>query len=133
MTCGDPNASSSLARTDPVVYELTASERARQADKLIFIASESVCPEPVREALASEFGHVYAEGYPPRAMCRCEQDLLLDVAEQAARQRRLADRRYYKGCEFVNFIEALAQRRCAELFAAQAAPGVTGCGRTTCS
>ena len=125
MPCG-PARSSSLARVDPVVHELTRWERARQADKLIFIASESVCPEPVREALASEFGHVYAEGYPPRAMCQCEQNLLLDVAGQSARQRRLADRRYYKGCEFVNFVEALAQRRCAELFASQSVTERTG-------
>ena len=53
-----------LAELDPEVHELTQLESERQARKLILIASESTSPLAVREALASSFQNLYAEGYP---------------------------------------------------------------------
>ncbi len=53
-----------LAELDPEVQELTQLESERQARKLILIASETSSPLAVREALASSFQNLYAEGYP---------------------------------------------------------------------
>ena len=53
-----------LADLDPEVYELTQIEAERQARKIILIPSESQAPLAVREAMASAFQNIYAEGYP---------------------------------------------------------------------
>ncbi|MGD2145646.1 MAG: glycine cleavage system aminomethyltransferase GcvT [Anaerolineae bacterium] len=101
----------------PFVYELIQREDERQARKLIFIPSQSYAPEAVRAALGSRFQNVYAEGYPPTRMVRDSTDRLEDISWQLAFYRRYADRRFYKGKDYVNVLESLAQRRCAELFA----------------
>lgn len=108
-----------LRNVDPATAEILDLEDERQARKIIFIASESICPLPVREAVASSFSNIYAEGYPALRMSRDDKDLLLDFGHMLTHHRRYADRRYYKGCEFANFVEALAQRRAAELFATE--------------
>ncbi len=108
-----------LREVDPDTSKIINLEDERQTRKLIFIASESICPLPVREAVASCFSNIYAEGYPAPRMTRDEKDLLLDYGHMLAHQRRYADRRYYKGCDFANFVEALAQKRAAELFATE--------------
>jgi len=115
-----------LKQFDPALALLVDMERRRQKNKLIFIASESVCPEPVRMALATEFGNLYAEGYPPRSMIGVSQDEIMDITAQMALYRRYNDRRYYQGCDVANFVEALAQRRCAELFLTDAVAERTG-------
>jgi len=53
-----------LDLVDPRIARLIAAERHRQHEKLVFIASESLCPRPVREALArlASDGLVVAEG-----------------------------------------------------------------------
>ena len=107
----------SVAEVDPLVADLIEREHARQRDKLILIPSESLTPKPVREALASPFTSIYAEGYAAAAMIRDQEAALADLDRQLARTRRYGDRRYYRGNEFSNLVEALAQRRCAELFA----------------
>ena len=112
-----------LNELDPDVAELISLEEERQMRKLILIASESICPRPVREALASVFTNLYAEGYPHLRMSQYERDRLLDYDRQMAYLRRYSDRRYYKGTDYVNFVEALAQRRIAELFATDRDPG----------
>ncbi len=71
----------------------------------------------VRQALGSVFQNIYAEGYPPLRMTRDDEDLLLDQAHQLVYYRRYADRRFYKGVDYVHFIETLAQRRAAQAFA----------------
>src|SRR5512136_2449321 len=43
---------------------------------------------------------------------------LLAYPQQLAHYRRYSDPRYYKGVEYADIIEALARRRCAEVFAA---------------
>jgi glycine hydroxymethyltransferase len=106
-----------LEEIEPFVAELVRLEEERQARKLILIPSESTAPKAVREALGSVFQNVYAEGYPPLRMTRDPEPRLRDVAWQLASYRRYADRRFYKGVDYVHFVECLAQRRCAELFA----------------
>jgi glycine cleavage system T protein len=97
-------------------------EGGRQARKLILIPSESICPPAVRQALASPFTNIYAEGYPPARMSREGLDLLTDYRHQMAYYRRYSDRRFYKGTEFADLVEALAQRRAAQRFATPEVP-----------
>ncbi|MBI3267938.1 MAG: serine hydroxymethyltransferase, partial [Planctomycetes bacterium] len=111
-----------LLAADPDTDFVIGAEEDRQNDKLIMIASESLCPRAVQQALASVFSNIYAEGYPSLRMSRHEQELLLDHERQLGYYRRLGDRRFYRGCDFVNFVEVLAQRRAADLFANPHAP-----------
>jgi glycine hydroxymethyltransferase len=106
----------------PFVADLVAAEAERQARKLILIPSESYAPQSVRQALGSVFQNVYAEGYPPLRMTRDPEERLHDVAWQLAYYRRYGDRRFYKGVEYVDLVECLAQRRCARLFAHEGLP-----------
>jgi len=106
-----------LEEVAPFIADLIRWEAERQARKLILIPSESYAPRAVRQALGSVFQNVYAEGYPPLRMTRDPEKRLRDVAWQLAFYRRYADRRFYKGVDYVHFVECLAQRRCAELFA----------------
>ncbi|MCS7178710.1 MAG: glycine cleavage system aminomethyltransferase GcvT [Anaerolineae bacterium] len=106
-----------LEELDPFMADLIRWEQERQARKLILIPSESYAPKAVREAEGSVFQNVYAEGYPPLRMTRDPEERLRDVAWQLAFYRRYADRRFYKGVDYVHLVECLAQRRCAELFA----------------
>ena len=106
-----------LKELSPFVSDLIHWEAERQARKLIFIPSQSYVPEAVREALGTRFQNVYAEGYPPTRMTREPEERLQDVAWQLAYYRRYSDRRFYKGKDYVHFVECLAQRRCAQLFA----------------
>jgi glycine hydroxymethyltransferase len=106
-----------LSSVDPDLDRLIKLEEERQDARLILIPSESICPWPVRQALASVFTSIYAEGYPPPRMGRDSMKRLLDVDLQKAYIRRYADRRHYKGCENVDLVEALAQKRVAQLFA----------------
>lgn len=111
-----------LAEIDPAVHRLIREEQRRQAGRIIMIPSESVCPSPVLEALGSAFNNVYAEGYIPGMMEGEEEERILDIAFQLARYRRYADRRFYKGCEYANLVEALASRRAARMFATEKNP-----------
>jgi glycine cleavage system T protein len=106
-----------LDQVDPDIDLIIDFEEERQARKLIMIPSESMAPKAVRQALGSVFNNVYAEGYPPLRMTRDEETMLLDVPHQLAYYRRYADRRFYKGVDYVHFVETLAQRRCADCFA----------------
>ncbi len=108
----------SLAELDPAVYELSLLEAERQARKLILIPSESQAPLAVREALASAFQNIYAEGYPDEETRWMSEEEILDYPQRLAHYRRYSDPRYYKGVEYADLIEALARRRCAEAFAA---------------
>jgi len=105
-----------ISLIDPDVEAIIAFEEERQARKLIMIPSESMAPKAVRGALGSVFNNVYAEGYPPLRMTRDDEKMLLDVPHQLAYYRRYADRRFYKGVDYVDFLETLAQRRAAACF-----------------
>ena len=106
-----------ISELDPDVDRIIGFEEERQARRLILIPSESFASLPVRQALSSVFTNVYAEGYPPPRMTRDDEELLLDFDHQLVYYRRYADRRFYKGCDYVHFVETLARRRCAECFA----------------
>jgi glycine hydroxymethyltransferase len=107
-----------LAKLDPDVFELTQLEAERQARKLILIPSESSSPLAVREALASAFQNIYAEGYPDEESRWMTEEEILDYPARLAHYRRNGDPRYYKGVEYADAVEALARRRAAETFAA---------------
>ena len=106
-----------IGLVDPDTDAIIGYEEERQARKLIMIPSESIAPLAVRQALGSVFNNVYAEGYPPLRMTRDDEETILDTSHQLAYYRRYADRRFYKGVDYVNFIETLAQRRAALIFA----------------
>ncbi len=106
----------------PFVSDLISWEDERQARKLIFIPSQSYVPEAVRSALGTRFQNIYAEGYPPTQLLKADEKELEDVAWHLANYRRYADRRFYKGKEYANLLECLAQRKAAELFATPDTP-----------
>jgi glycine hydroxymethyltransferase len=107
-----------LAQLDPDVFELTQLEAERQARKLILIPSESTAPLAVREALASAFQNIYAEGYPDEETRWMSEEEILDYPARLTHYRRNGDPRYYKGVEYADVVESLARRRAAEAFAA---------------
>ena len=111
-----------LVDVDPQTAALIAAEEHRQREKIILIPSESLTPKPVREALGSVFTSVYAEGYPRKAMMASTPDELAELDVQMASYRRYADRRFYKGTELADVVEALAARRAAECFATDEYP-----------
>jgi glycine hydroxymethyltransferase len=112
----------SAREIDPEVSDLVEYEQDRQSGKIILIPSESICPAPVLEVLGSAFNNIYAEGYIPSMMAADDEALLKELDFQLTRYRRYSDRRFYKGCDFVNLAEALAQRRAASLFATKKNP-----------
>src|SRR5512139_224339 len=111
-----------IAELDPYVAQLIDHEAERQARKLIMIPSESYAPQAVRQALGSVLQNIYAEGYPPLRATRESEALLSDDEYQLAYYRRYSDRRFYKGVEFADIVEALAGRRIAQCFATDAVP-----------
>lgn len=110
-----------IADVDPLTDTLIRLEQERQRRRIILIPSESYVPQAVRQALGSVFTNIYAEGYPPAQMVTDDEGLLADLTQQLAYYRRYADRRFYKGADYVHFIEALAQRRAAACFASERA------------
>ena len=106
-----------LAQVDPEVSTLINHEVERQFRKLILIPSESTAPAAVRESLASVFQNLYAEGYPDEETRWMTEKEILDYPARLTYYRRYADPRYYKGVEYADLVEALARRRCAEVFA----------------
>lgn len=113
----DPTRPSEIRELDPQTAALIEAEERRQREKIILIPSESLTPPAVREALASAFTSIYAEGYPRAAMRQATSDALADLDLQLAAHRRYADWRFYKGTEMADLIESVAGRRAAECFA----------------
>jgi len=111
-----------ISEVDADTDRIIGFEEERQARRFILIPSESIAPLAVRQALGSVFNNVYAEGYPPLRMTRDEEQMVLDHAHQLACYRRYADRRFYKGVEYADVIETLAQRRAAQCFATPQIP-----------
>jgi len=107
-----------LSELDPELFKLTEVEAERQYHKLILIPSESTSPLAVREALATAFHNIYAEGYPAEYTRWLKESEIFDYENRLAEYRRYSDPRYYKGVEYADIVEALARRRCAETFAA---------------
>ncbi len=111
-----------IEELSPYVAHLIDREAERQARKLIMIPSSSYAPQAVRQALGSVFQNIYAEGYPPLRATREPESLLLDDAHQLVYYRRYADRRFYKGIDYVDILEPLAGRRAAQCFATDEVP-----------
>lgn len=79
-----------LKQTDPVVAEQIEKELIRQQNTIELIASENCTSLAVMEASGSVLTNKYAEGKPHK--------------------------RFYNGCEHIDIIEEIAQKRACELF-----------------
>ena len=112
----------SLSKADPLLHRLTALENERQQRRIILIPSESICLPAVRALLDSPWTNLYAEGYPPSFTTHQNEDQLADLPMQIIGYRRYSDRRFYKGTDYINLVEALARRRAAEVFATDDVP-----------
>ncbi len=99
------------------VEQVRQREAERQRRSIILIPSESMCIPPAAAMTGSEFGHIYAEGYPQPTLDHVPRDSAADAARFGSWQRRLSDRRFYKGCANVDRVELLAHRFVAEAFA----------------
>jgi len=128
-----------LSYLDKTIDCLVRAEEQRHQEKLVMIASESLCPDIVLEALATVFTSKYAEGYPSLRMTQEERSLIEEdlsglkpcrtvglckagMERHLAFHRRYGDRRFYKGAEYSNFIEVLAQYRAAQVMANDRVP-----------
>lgn len=105
-----------LSEIDPELQDLINWEKERQTRKLIMIPSESFCIAPIREATGSIFTNIYAEGYARPRMREEPEDRLSDYERQLPHYRRYANRRFYKGTEYVDLLECTASRRIAQCF-----------------
>lgn len=79
-----------IKKTDPVVAEQIELELKRQQETIELIASENITSKAVMEAAGSVLTNKYAEGKPHK--------------------------RFYNGCEHVDVIEEICQKRACELF-----------------
>ena len=79
-----------IKKVDPQVAEQIELELQRQQETIELIASENCTSEAVMEACGSVVTNKYAEGKPHK--------------------------RYYNGCEHIDVIEEIAQKRACELF-----------------
>jgi len=79
-----------LSATDPQLADLIHSEKGRQRDSLVLIASENFTSKSVFDALGSVMSNKYSEGYPGA--------------------------RYYGGNENIDAVEKLCQTRALEAF-----------------
>lgn len=79
-----------IEKVDPQVVEEIKLELKRQQENIELIASENFTSEAVMEACGSVLTNKYAEGKPHK--------------------------RYYNGCEHIDVIEEIAQKRACELF-----------------
>lgn len=79
-----------IKKVDPQVAEQIELELQRQQETIELIASENCTSEAVMEACGSVLTNKYAEGKPYK--------------------------RYYNGCEHIDVIEEIAQKRACELF-----------------
>ena len=79
-----------VKKVDSAVAEAIEKELDRQQNTIELIASENITSKAVMEACGSVLTNKYAEGKPHK--------------------------RYYNGCECVDIIEELAQKRACELF-----------------
>jgi len=87
--------STTLAQSDPELWQAISAENRRQEEHIELIASENYASPAVMAAQGTQLTNKYAEGYPGR--------------------------RYYGGCEHVDVVEQLAIDRVRRLFHAEAA------------
>ena len=87
--------STTLAQSDPELWQAITAENRRQEEHVELIASENYASPAVMAAQGTQLTNKYAEGYPGK--------------------------RYYGGCEYVDIAEQLAIDRVKRLFRAEAA------------
>lgn len=87
------NSASYLQAIDPEVADAMNLELQRQKDNIELIASENIVSPAVMAAMGSVLTNKYAEGY--------------------------SGKRYYGGCEDVDIVEDIANKRAMELFGAE--------------
>lgn len=80
----------SLKKSDPELQDILRKEKLRQKNTINLIASENYTSVAALQANGSIFSSKYAEGYPGR--------------------------RYYNGCEHIDELELLCQKRALEAF-----------------
>ncbi len=107
---------SPMTQVDAWMAALLEREEQRQFQQISLGAASSLCPSAIREAQASLFSNVDAEGYPPKRMTQASWDQLLDLDEQVAQYKRYGDSRFNKGTELANVVEVVAHRRAAAVF-----------------
>lgn len=100
------------------VERVRRREVERQASNIVLIPSESMCIPPAAEMVGSEFGNIYAEGYPQPILDHVPRHSAVDALRFGGWRRRLSDRRFYKGCVNADMVELLAHRYVAEALAA---------------
>ena len=79
-----------LSITDPEISNAIEKEKMRQKEQVELIASENIVSQAVLDAQGSILTNKYAEGY--------------------------SGRRYYGGCEFIDYLETIGINRVKELF-----------------
>ena len=79
-----------VQEADPELHEILMDEEKRQREGINLIASENYTSQTVLEVLGTPMQNKYAEGYPGA--------------------------RYYRGCEFADKVELLANKRALEAF-----------------
>ncbi len=82
-----------IKEVDPELFDSMAKELERQQNNLELIASENIASPGVMAAMGSFYTNKYAEGYPRK--------------------------RYYGGCQFVDYAEEIAIERAKKLFNAK--------------
>lgn len=107
---------SSITEVDPWLATLLEREEQRQFRQICLGAASSLCLPAVKEAQASVFSNIDAEGYPPKRMAQAGWEHLLDLDEQLAYYARYGDPRSNKGTELANVVEVVAQRRASAAF-----------------
>jgi glycine hydroxymethyltransferase len=110
---------SPMTQVDPWLAALLEREEQRQFQQISLGAASSLCPSAVREAQASVFSNIDAEGYPPKRLAQASWERLLDLDEQIAYYQRYGDSRFNKGTELANVVEAVAHRRAAAVFSTE--------------
>lgn len=105
----------SLREIDPQLAELDKREGTRQSQKINMIAALSICPRAVREALASNFINIDAEGYPPRWLQSSFSLEEIDFAREEANYIAYDDNRPNRNTVWANIVEVIAQKRLAQL------------------
>src|SRR5689334_8049750 len=110
---------SPMTQIDPWLAALLEREEQRQFQQISLSAASSLCPSAVREAQASAFSNIDAEGYPPKRMAQASWEQLLNIDEQVAFYQRYGDSRFNRGTELANIVEVVAHRRAAAVFSTE--------------
>ena len=106
----------SLKEIDTTIYDLLNKEEKRQQEKLLLNAAISFTPKSILEIQGSKFDNIDAEGYIPDYISNQSLEELDDIDKQISLYNKYKDDRFNKCCEYANIVEALAQKRLAQVF-----------------